>query len=91
MARQNMAILARGKRRAEIKTIRAPDLGIHGSADPLIPLAAGRETARPIPAADLTIIDGMGHDMATGVWGQIAAAISRHAKKANVAPPTGPG
>ena len=87
MARQNLAVLARGDRRAALATISAPTLVIHGSADPLIPLAAGQEAARVIPAADLMIIDGMGHDMPTGVWAQIASAISRHAKNANVVPP----
>ena len=81
MARQNMAILSRGDRTASLSSIKAPALVIHGSGDPLIPVEAGKDTARVIPGANLLIIDGMGHDLPTGVWSEIVAAISRHIKK----------
>lgn len=63
---------------ARLATITAPALIIHGSADPLIPLAAGEDTARAIPGARLMMIDGMGHDMPQSVWPEILAAISGH-------------
>jgi pimeloyl-ACP methyl ester carboxylesterase len=72
--------LARGDRREAIATIKAPTLVIHGSADPLIPLDAGRETAAVIPHAKFVIVDGMGHDLPTGAWPQIIADISNHTK-----------
>ncbi|CQR75187.1 3-oxoadipate enol-lactonase 2 [Sporomusa ovata DSM 2662] len=81
MARQNMAILSRGDRTAALSSIKAPTLVIHGSDDPLIPVEAGEDTARVIPGANLLIIDGMGHDLPTGVWKEIVTAISRHIKK----------
>ncbi|MCF8043670.1 MAG: alpha/beta fold hydrolase [Desulfarculaceae bacterium] len=84
MARQNMAILANGDRRPLLSSIKAPTLVIHGADDPLIPVEAGKEAARVIPGAGLLIIDGMGHDLPQGAWAQIAAAISRHTKRAGL-------
>ncbi|MBU2700774.1 pimeloyl-ACP methyl ester carboxylesterase [Sporomusaceae bacterium BoRhaA] len=89
MARQNMAILSCGDRTASLSSIKAPTLVIHGSGDPLIPVEAGKDTARVIPGANLLIIDGMGHDLPTGVWSEMIAAISHHIKQANT-PPTLP-
>lgn len=82
MIRQNMAILASGDRRASLATIKAPTLVIHGADDPLIPVEAGKEAARLISGTSLLIIDGMGHDLPRGVWAQVAAAVSRHARQA---------
>jgi proline iminopeptidase len=48
--RQLLAILASGDRRTLLRQIVAPTLVIHGSDDPLVPVAAGRDTARHIPA-----------------------------------------
>src|SRR5215472_6860150 len=45
VARQLVAILASGSRRAALASVRAPTLGIHGAADPLIPVEAWRATA----------------------------------------------
>lgn len=81
MARQNMAILSCGDRTVALSSIKAPTLVIHGSGDPLIPVEAGKDTAHVIPGANLLIIDGMGHDLPTGVWLEIVTAISSHIKK----------
>lgn len=83
MARQNAALLANGDRRPSLSTIKVPTLVIHGADDPLIPVEAGKDTARSIPGASLLIIDGMGHDMPKGVWAEIATAISQHSKRTN--------
>jgi len=82
MARQNIAILSRGDRTASLSSIKVPTLVIHGSGDPLIPVEAGKDTARVIPGANLLIIDGMGHDLPTGVWPEIVTAIFLHIRKA---------
>ena len=79
--RQNIAILACGDRTSALSGIKAPTLVIHGSADPLIPVEAGKETASVIPGADLMIIEGMAHDLPTGVWMNIADAISKHIRQ----------
>ncbi|SEJ28990.1 Pimeloyl-ACP methyl ester carboxylesterase [Propionispira arboris] len=78
MARQNMAILSSGDRTSSLSSIKVPTLVIHGSGDPLIPVEAGKDTARVIPGANLLIIYGMGHDIPTGAWPEIVTAISRH-------------
>lgn len=83
MARQNVAVIASGDRRTALAAITAPTLVIHGSADPLIPVEAGRDTAQVIPGARLMIIEGMGHDLPKGVWAELVAAISQHAKQAS--------
>ncbi len=35
---------------------------MHGADDPVIPAAAGKDTAESIPGAELIIVPGMGHD-----------------------------
>jgi pimeloyl-ACP methyl ester carboxylesterase len=84
MVRQNVAIIANGDRRPLLASIKVPALVIHGANDPLIPVEAGKDTARAIPGARVLIIDGMGHDLPTGVWEEIATAISQHAKSTTV-------
>ncbi|GAB6127110.1 alpha/beta hydrolase [Humidesulfovibrio idahonensis] len=82
MPRQNAALLANGDRRAALSALQTPTLVIHGADDPLISAEAGKDTAQVIPGAKLLIIAGMGHDMPTGTWPQIVAAISRLAMDA---------
>jgi len=80
VARQLLAIMAAGDRRRQLRTIVAPTLVIHGAADPLLPVAAGRDTARNIPGAQLLVIDGMGHDLPAGVLPRLAQAIGTHCR-----------
>jgi pimeloyl-ACP methyl ester carboxylesterase len=74
--RQLVAILASGSRKDVLKAVRVPALVIHGKADPLVPFAAGQDTAAAIPGAELLAIDGMGHDMPRAVWPRIIDGIS---------------
>lgn len=76
MAHQLLAILASGDRRRQLAKITAPTLVIHGEADPLVPLAAGRDTAQHIKGAQLHIIPGMGHDLPPGVQALLLPLIS---------------
>jgi pimeloyl-ACP methyl ester carboxylesterase len=57
--RQLLAILASGSRKEALRSVAAPTLVIHGSDDPLVPLAGGLATAEAIPGAELLIIDGI--------------------------------
>ena len=57
----SLAILASGDRRALLHRIVAPTLVVHGSDDPLVPVAGGRDTALHIPGSRLEIIEGCGH------------------------------
>jgi pimeloyl-ACP methyl ester carboxylesterase len=77
-ARQLAAILAHGSRKPRLAAVSAPTLVIHGSADPLVPLEGGRDTAEAIPGADLVVIEGMGHDLPAGAWPRIVDANAAH-------------
>jgi pimeloyl-ACP methyl ester carboxylesterase len=81
-ARQLAAILAHGSRRAALARVTAPTLVIHGAADPLVPLAGGRDTAEAIPGAELLVIEGMGHDLPPEAWPRIVDAIALHTERA---------
>jgi len=64
---------------------------IHGADDPLVPVAAGIDTARNIPGAQLKVVPGMGHDFAPALQPAIAdwvAAHIRHAPSLQEADPT---
>ena len=77
IARQMLAMLSSGDRRAELATIRVPTLVVHGMDDPLIPKSAGREVARIIPGATLLEFEGMGHDLPAEFIPAIVAAIAK--------------
>lgn len=76
--RQLMAILASGDRRAQLRQLVMPTLVIHGTADPLLPFRAGKETAECIEGARLIAMEGMGHDLAASRQQEIAEAIAAH-------------
>lgn len=85
VARQMAAIVADGDRRPMLKTVKAPTLVIHGEADPLVPIAGGRDTAASIAGARLLTIPGMGHDLPLALVDTLADAIAEHAKGVAVA------
>ena len=62
IARQSAALIVAQPRNALLKELRCPALVLHGADDPVIPAAAGKDTAESIPGAELIIIPGMGHD-----------------------------
>lgn len=76
--RQLLAVLATGDRRAWLARITAPTLVIHGRDDPLVPLAAGIETAHCIAGARLSIVDGMAHDLPPALLPRLADEIAEH-------------
>jgi pimeloyl-ACP methyl ester carboxylesterase len=80
--RQIAAIVAAGDRRARLNTIAAPTLVLHGAADPLIPLAGGKDTAAHIKGAELRVIEGMGHEIPPGVYQTVVQAIADNARRA---------
>jgi len=85
VGRQLIAILTQENRKPVLKGVRAPTLVIHGDADPLVSVEAGKDTAEAVPGAELKIIKGMGHDLPHGeAWAQIADHIIAHTKKARV-------
>ena len=84
-ARQLAATLATGDLAPRLRGVRVPTLVLHGTVDPIIRAAHGRDTARAIPGAKLRLIEGWGHDLAEGVWTLLADAIAAHAKDATPA------
>ena len=83
IVRQQAAIIATGNRKTRLGAITAPTLVIHGSEDPCLPLAHGRDTAEAIPGAEILVIQGMGHSLPKATWPQIVDAIATHAGKAS--------
>jgi len=77
------AALASGDRRSRLRRVDVPALIIHGSRDPMFPLAAGRAMSRLMPDATWLPIAGMGHDMPEPLWPVLVGAIARHAERAD--------
>ncbi len=76
--RQFSAILADGDRSAALAQVAVPTLAIHGNADPLVPVEAGRDTAAAIPGARYLEIDRLGHDLPEPAVNEIVAAVTAH-------------
>ncbi len=81
-ARQMVAIAADGDRSPLLARIGAPTHVIHGVADPLIPVAAGRDLAAQVAGATIDVIDGMGHDLPRELWARFVAGIEGVAGRA---------
>lgn len=86
LARQLVAIAASGDRSKVVREIRAPTLVLHGSEDPLLPVAHGEATARVIQEGGgncvFTVVEGMGHDLPTPLWPRLAQEIGEHCRRA---------
>jgi pimeloyl-ACP methyl ester carboxylesterase len=83
VARQMLAVLASGSRVDLLPTIKLPTLVLHGASDPLVPVEAGKDTARLIPGATLKIITGWGHDLPTALIPTLVEAIATHCLSAD--------
>lgn len=67
--RQQAAIKAGGDRRDALRRLDVPTLVVHGEADPMQSIHAGRATAEAIRGARLVTFAGVGHDLAPqGLW-----------------------
>jgi pimeloyl-ACP methyl ester carboxylesterase len=84
VGRQMRAILASGSRKERLRTVKAPTLVIHGTVDPLVHPAGGKDTAASVPGAKLIMIERMGHALSIPMWPQIIDAIDQHAHGASV-------
>jgi pimeloyl-ACP methyl ester carboxylesterase len=90
-AAQNHDALAGDERsRAPLSSIAAPTLVVHGTADPMFPLAHGAALAEEIPGARLLPLDRAGHGLGRADWDTVARAILEHtataAARASAAP-----
>jgi pimeloyl-ACP methyl ester carboxylesterase len=75
-----MAVASSGDLIAQLHTIRLPALVIHGTDDPLVPIACGRDCARNIFGAVMHEVEGMGHDIPPPLESELARLIAFHCK-----------
>jgi len=80
-ARQVAAIIADGDRTKLMVRIQSPTHVIHGEADPLVPVAAGRELVKRIRGATGDFIPGMGHDLPLQLIPRFAQGIADNARR----------
>ncbi len=90
VARQVHAITASGDRTPGLRKLTIPALVIHGKNDVLVNPSGGRATAKAIPGARLTMIDGMGHDLPRQLWPVFVEEIAANATRAHSAAVTQP-
>lgn len=82
-AAQNHTLLAdEGRPRGPLSSITAPTLVIHGTADPMFPVAHGDALAAEIPGAHLLALEGAGHGIDPVDWALVTAAILDHTRPA---------
>ncbi|MER6346723.1 alpha/beta fold hydrolase [Streptomyces sp. NPDC001595] len=63
---------------AELASVTAPTLVLHGTEDPMFPPPHAEATAAAVPGARLVMIEGMGHTLPTALDGRLADEILRH-------------
>jgi pimeloyl-ACP methyl ester carboxylesterase len=78
-AAQNHDLLAEGEpSRRPLSSIAVPTLVIHGTADPLFPLAHGEALAEAIPGARLLVLEDAGHGVDRADRETVASAVIAH-------------
>ena len=78
-AAQNHDVLPEGESSGKpLRSIAAPTLVIHGTADPMFPIAHGEALAEEIPRATLVRLEGAGHGFDRADWERIVIAILGH-------------
>ncbi|WP_433242791.1 alpha/beta fold hydrolase [Streptosporangium sp. CA-135522] len=73
-----LAVFASRDRSGLVGSITVPTLVIHGSDDPMAPVAHGRALAAAIADSEFLLIEGMGHELPPPALPRISAAILRH-------------
>jgi pimeloyl-ACP methyl ester carboxylesterase len=61
-----------------VSSIAVPTLVIHGSADPMFPVAHGEALAEELPDGRLMVLEGAGHGLDRADWETVARAIVAH-------------
>ncbi len=78
VGRQLAAIFNDGDRSELLRHLKLPSLILHGSADPMVPIAHGLDLARKIRGARLERIEGWGHDLPDALADTLAEFIAGH-------------
>jgi pimeloyl-ACP methyl ester carboxylesterase len=81
-SRQLSAIFASGDRAGGLGQLDVPTAVIHGDVDTLIQLDGGERTAQLVPEAELTVVEGMGHELPHEAWPEIVTAMTAVARRA---------
>jgi pimeloyl-ACP methyl ester carboxylesterase len=81
--RQMAAIASGPDRTAALGGVQVPTLVIHGLQDPLIQRDGGQATAKAIPGAELLELADMAHDLPPHLYGTLADAIEKNARRAD--------
>jgi pimeloyl-ACP methyl ester carboxylesterase len=67
--------------RRRLAGITAPTLVIHGTEDPVFPIAHGAALADDIPGARLLELEQTGHELPLAVWDTVIPAILEHSRE----------
>lgn len=76
--RQMAAIISTGSLRKFTRKIQTPTLIIHGSKDPLVPIAGSYDIHKLVKGSRLEIIAGMGHDLPAQHRPKISQLMAEH-------------
>lgn len=81
-ARQREAARTATDRTEGLRGVKVPTVVIHGDADPVLTVSAGRATAAAVPGARLVVLEGMGHELPRDVEARIIAETVKNAESA---------
>ncbi len=66
--RQLLAIVSSPSRSEGLRSVQVPALVAHGDVDPLVNVSGGLRTHECLPASELLVFEGMGHDLPPVFW-----------------------
>ncbi len=78
MPRHLMAVFKVGDRSADVATIQADTLVMHGVDDGLIPPAHGEHTVELIKGSKYVLLEGMGHNLPSAILPNLIANMTSH-------------
>jgi pimeloyl-ACP methyl ester carboxylesterase len=81
-ARQLAAVLASPNRDDGLSRLEMPVLALHGTRDEFMQPDGSTHLAEVVPAAEVRLIEGMGHDLTRWTWPHLVEAIVSHTDKA---------
>lgn len=73
-----IAIVSSSSRVPDLGRIQVPTLVLHGTADPVVPVAHGRLLAQRIPGARIIEYEGLGHEMPAAWCDEIVPEVLAH-------------
>ncbi len=86
VGRQTMAVSASPDRTADLRSVTAPTLVVHGLADRLVRPSGGIATAKAVPGSRLVMYPDMAHDLPRPRWDEIIEEIVINTSRAGTAP-----